>query len=257
MKPFEELVDEAESQPFVGWDFSFLQDRLTRDHVPWDYRAIVTEHLAKVDSVVDIGTGGGELLSSFRPLPQRVFAIEGYPPNAPVALRRLKPLGVELIEAYTDDNNVAPQGGGLPLRNLSIDLVIDRHESFIASEVFRVLKPLGRFVTQQVGSDNFPELNSMLGAEDHPAQNRWNLEEAVRQISEAGLEVTDSRKARLEARFVDVGAVVYYLKAIPWQIPDFGVERYRDRLLKIDRTIREGGPFKVTFPRFLVQAFKP
>ena len=257
MKPFAELVNEAESQSFVGWDFSFIQDRLVRDRVPWDYRTIITELLAKVNSVVDIGTGGGELLASLGPLPRRSFAIEGYPPNAPVALRRLKPLGVEVIEAYSDDNNVVPQGGGLPLRDLSVDLVIDRHESFIASEVFRVLKPLGRFVTQQVGGDNFPELNSMLGAEDHQAQNRWNLADAVRQIEEAGLKVIDTRKARLEALFVDVGAVVYYLKAVPWQIPGFSLERYRDRLLELDRTIRESGPFKVTFPRFLVQALKP
>ncbi len=27
-------------------------------------------------------------------------------------------------------------------------------------------------------------------------------------------------------RFFDIVAIVYYLKAIPWQIPDFSVEQY-------------------------------
>lgn len=257
MKSFERLVRDAESRRFSGWDFSYLQGRLVESPTPWDYVAIVTDLLGGATSVVDIGTGGGELLSSLRPLPRNTLATEGYPPNIPVALRRLKPLGVEVIEACSDDNDMLPQRGGLPLRDLSVDLVIDRHEAFIASEVFRVLKPLGRFVTQQAGAAEFPELNSVLGAERRQVQRRWDLAEAVRQVEEAGLEVTDSREASLEARFADVGAVAYYLKAVPWQVPDFGLERYRDRLWELDRMIRERGPFKATFQRFLVQAVKP
>ena len=255
MKPFEELIAEGESRPFEGWDFSYLHGRLVESSTPWDYRQVVSEHLPKARSLLDLGTGGGELLSSLHPLPIHTFATEGYPPNVPVAKRRLQPLGIELVETFCDDNTMLPQRGALPFRDRSIDLVIDRHESFIATEVFRVLGRSGRFVTQQVGDSNYPELNAALGEPSGPGV--WNREEASRQIQEVGMEVTDSRQTRLEAWFTDVGAVVYYLRSVPWQVPGFSVEKYTDRLRQLDRSIREKGPLQVTYPRFLLQALKP
>ncbi len=35
----------------------------------------------------------------------------------------------------------------------------------------------------------------------------------------------------------DVGAIVYYLKAVPWEIPDFSVEKYFDKLQEIHKLI--------------------
>lgn len=36
--------------------------------------------------------------------------------------------------------------------------------------------------------------------------------------------------------------MVYYLRAVPWQIPDFTVEGYRERLVALhERMAREGG----------------
>ena len=256
MKSFEELVAEAESRRFQGWDFAYLEGRLVEERTPWDYRAIISELLSGMGSLVDLGTGGGEPLSSLRPLPRMTCATEGYRPNVQVANRRLRPLGIEVVETYCDDNIMTPQRGALPFRGGSVDLVTCRHESFIAAEIFRVLRPSGRFVTQQVGANNYPELNAALGLEAHPAQGGWGLREAVSQHEDAGLEVTDSREARLEARFMDVGAVVYYLKAVPWQVPDFTARDYSGRLRELDRTIRKNGPLRATFPRFLLQAKK-
>jgi len=257
MKSFERFIQEAELMPFEGWDFSFLQGRLVEAPTPWDYAKIVGEQLQSSDSLVDIGTGGGELLSSLHPLPPRTVATEGYRPNVAVARRRLGPLGVDVVQTYCDDNTRLPQRGALPFRDDSIGLVADRHESFIAKEVFRVLRPSGRFVTQQVGDSNFPELNRALGADEPPTSARWNLAAASEQLEAAGFTIADSRQARLEARFHDVGAVVSYLRAVPWQVPDFSVEGYRHRLLRLDAVIRRDGSFRVTFPRFLVQAVKP
>ena len=108
---------------------------------------------------------------------------------------------------------------------------IDRHESFIAVEISRILKPSGRFITQQVGGTitRPDELNTAVGVAESPTTTgmaRWDLKEAVRQVEDAGLVVTDAREAGLEAWFFDIGAVVYYLKAVPWQIPDFSVEKF-------------------------------
>ena len=255
MKSFEDLVSEAEAWKLEGWDFSSLGNRWVESPAPWDYRTKVLARLPHSDSLLDVGTGGGEFLSSIAPLPRRTFATEGYPPNVPVARARLKPLGVEVIQTYSEDNAKVPQLGSLPFRTGYFDLVIDRHESFVASEVFRVLGPSGIFLTQQVGSENLVELNEMLGAR-RPNAGRWNLDVAVRQLKEAGFKITESGSASLASWFKDVGAVVCLLKAVPWQIPDFSVKHYLSELRKLDEFIRERGGLKVKATRFFVEATK-
>jgi hypothetical protein len=49
-----------------------------------------------------------------------------------------------------------------------------------------------------------------------------------------------------------VGAIVYQLKAVPWQIPDFSVERYLDRLKAIHTKIQRDGYVDVLEHRFFI-----
>lgn len=237
-----------------GWDLSPFGDRWVEEKTPWDYRDRVASRLPAVDSLLDLGTGGGEFLSSMAPLPECTIATEGYPPNVGVARDRLRPLGAEVVQTFSEDNDQTPQLGSLPFRDESIDLVIDRHESFVASEVFRILKPSGAFVTQQVGSTDMYQINELLGADVAP--DRWSLEAAVGQLESAGFRVTEKHKAELISRFKDIGALVMYLRAAPWQIPHFSVERFRDELEKTDRLIRSRGGLNVTATRFVVEATK-
>lgn len=57
-------------------------------------------------------------------------------------------------------------------------------------------------------------------------------------------------------RFYDVGAIVYYLKVVPWQVPDFSLERYLDKLVEIHDTIQAHGYIDVHYHRFLIVAQK-
>lgn len=251
---FERLIAEAQSQKFSGWDFSWLKDRLVVEAPPWDYRHEVVKEFHMIKSLLDLGTGGGEFLSSLGSLPEQTYVTEGYPPNAAIARNKLRPLGVGVIRTFAEDNTAKPQAGALPLRTESLDMVIDRHESFVASEVYRVLKRGGIFLTQQVGSANYPELNEFLGAPKTEAV--WDLQVARQQIREAGLSVTAGREARLEARFRDVGAVVFHLLAVPWQLEGFTVNGYLDKLKELHRLIIRNGGFRVTAPRFYVRSTK-
>jgi hypothetical protein len=56
--------------------------------------------------------------------------------------------------------------------------------------------------------------------------------------------------------FHDVGAMVYYLRKVIWMVPDFSVEKYRDRLRELHEQIRAEGPFVSTVRRFLIEARK-
>ena len=104
-----------------GWDFSELKGRWIEENPPWDFRAIVFDKKVHAESLLDLGTEGGEFLFSLRPLPEDSFCTEGYAPNVPIAKKRLKTLGVEVVQTYCDDNNVPNQMGALPFRSESLD----------------------------------------------------------------------------------------------------------------------------------------
>jgi len=54
-----------------------------------------------------------------------------------------------------------------------------------------------------------------------------------------------------------VGAVVYFLRLVIWTVPDFTVEKYRDRLTLMHREITTNRPFVAHATRFLIEAAKP
>jgi len=242
---FEHLIAEAEEQPFSGWNFSYLDGRMHHEHVSWDYGELVRHRLSTVDAVLDIGTGGGEFLASLVPLSERTVATEAYPPNVRIARRRLAPLSVEVVAVEEAPGNVnidIDEGAGtMPFPDASFPLVINRHTSYYPREIGRMLQRGGSFITQQVGGEHYQEVNQLLGATPGDSSG-WNLPFATRQLDEAGLQIVDGREERPDTVFSDIGALIYYLRAVPWQVPDFTVERYRDRLAPLhERMVAEGG----------------
>ncbi len=50
-KRFDELIAEAERQPFAGWDFAYVRDRMVEAPLPWDYLLEVLERLNGVSAL--------------------------------------------------------------------------------------------------------------------------------------------------------------------------------------------------------------
>ena len=223
-----------------------MEGRWRESPPTWDYRATLLEHFRRAESILDMGTGGGEFLASLPFLPAHTSATEGYPPNLPLARRRLEPLGVSVEPPLA--------GGRLPFADGRFDLVINRHEAYVPTEVRRVLRPGGRFLTQQVGGRDNIRLNQVLGAGDARQYADWDLRRAVHELEEAGLRITDAREEFPETVFDDVGAVVYYLRAVSWQIDGFGVDEYRGPLSALHEMIQAEGRLVVTSHRFLIEA---
>ncbi len=251
-RSFDELVAEAERASFSGWDFSWLKGRYVEGDVTWNYRERVLEKMRSAKRFLDMGTGGGEFLSTLQPFPVASFATEGYQPNVSIAKKRLEPLGVKVLPV---------NGTKLPFEDESLDLIINRHEEYAPSEIRRCLCQGGYFLTQQVGARNNIELYSLLdlkslGKETFSVRPEWNLNYAVNELEEAGFRITNQREEFPICRFYDVGALVYFLKAIPWDIPDFKVSRYSQLLLKIHETIQSNGNLQVTAHRFFIEVRK-
>jgi hypothetical protein len=242
LKSYDELVAEAESASFSGWDFSWLKGRYLLAAPPWSYQERVRAEMKGVKTMLDMGTGGGEVLSSLQPLPTITFATESWLPNIEVARRHLQPFGASVVQVESQNH--------LPFDDSYFDLVINR-----------VIRPGGVFITQQVGGLNTDELNQLLqkrihGTVSHPNPS-WSLSTATTQLKNAGFRVAEELESAYPSFFCDVGAVVYFLKHAPWEIPDFDPKTYREPLRELHQKITQEGKLEVTTSRFYVKATKP
>lgn len=243
---------DEERAPFSGWDFSRIRARAIDEEPPWSYEDLAREAMRGRRSVLDLGTGGGEVLSRLHhAYPPRVVATEAWAPNVRVARERLTPLGVEVVP-YVADEKTAP----IPFEDASFDVVLSRHEAYDAREVARVLTPGGVFLTQQVDGDSLAELQSWFGA--HPRWPEVRLATLRAQLEDAGMVIEDAREWRGVTTFTDVGAIVYLLRAVPWEVPGFTVDRHRDALLALHAELQErGGRLRFAIGRFVIRARRP
>jgi SAM-dependent methyltransferase len=255
---FEQLVTEASAAPVSGWDFSWLKGRATTEPLPWSYLTEIRERASTATALLDMGTGGGEVLSSLAPLPRRTVATEAWRPNIPVAARRLRPLGIGVVQDEGAPDNYRQNGahrGRLPFRDGAFSLVANRHEAFRAAEVSRVLAPGGTFVTRQVDFHSYDDLYRLLNLDVADQPDSW-LPLALQQVEQAGLIIEKTSAGEERQHFHDVGAVVYYLRVVSWAVPEFSLGAFRDQLHAAWRTPTLW-PFTVRLRRFLLIAAKP
>lgn len=107
---------------------------------------MIEQYLESRYRLLDLDTGGGEFLLSLRHPYSNTSATEAYPPNVRLCEKTLCPLGVDFHRADASED--------LPFEDEAFDIVINRHGSFCVSELHRVVKRGGIFITEQVGAEN-------------------------------------------------------------------------------------------------------
>ncbi|MBX3051090.1 MAG: methyltransferase domain-containing protein [Caldilineaceae bacterium] len=241
---------EEERQPFIGWDFSYLAGRMNEDPLPWDYIERACELMDAADSVLDMDTGGGERLLEMRPhWPGRVVATEEYPPNLALARQRLEPLGVAVVDVRITDEDPLPFADG------EFALVLNRHSAFNAAEIARILAPGGRFLTQQVHGMWTHDLMAYFGAT--PQWPDATPERYVPRLQAAGLEIVQVQEWAGKLRFTDVGAIVYYLKCVPWEVPNFTVATHQADLFALQERLEKTGDLAFFAAYYTIETRKP
>jgi SAM-dependent methyltransferase len=233
------------ARDFSGWDLGHVAPTVLDPEPSWDYAHLAVERGRHAASVLDMGTGGGELLAELRAgLPGRVLATEEWQRNVPVASRRLAPLGVPVVWCRSLN---------LPFADASFDLVLNRHEELNPAEVARVMRPGAHAITQQVGGSTWHELRRFF-----PRMTDFGdlCGEYRRGFAASGLVIVDAREHEYRVRY-QLDALVYLLAIMPWSIPDFDLDGDLDALLALESA--SGGPEGVTLTdnRFLIVARKP
>lgn len=233
-----------------GWDFSHIDGRYEEGQdIPWDYGAIIRQYLSPNDKLLDMDTGGGEFLLTLNHPHENTSATEGYPPNVALCKSVLLPLGIDFREAGDARH--------LPFDARSFDMVTNRHGGFDANELFRILKPGGLFVTQQVGAENDRELVDLLLPNTELPYPEQYLQKNKTKFLNAGFEVLHAQEAFSKIRFYDVGALVWFARVIEWEFPGFSVERCLDRLWSAQEMLERDGVIEAATHRFLLVALKP
>ena len=239
---------EEEDFQLKGWDFSYLDGRMSSPNPPWDYKTIINSYLKSSDILLDMGTGGGEVLLTIGHPHKNTYITEAYEPNFELCKSKLSPLGITVKQTFCDDK--------LPFENEFFDFIINRHESFGLSEVSRVLKRGGYFFTQQVINRNCFELAQILNGKVELDIPNHCIEKYIEALEQIGFQVIIKDEVEVPVKFFDMDAVIFYAKAIPWEIPSFSVETHFEKLLKIQRMIEADGFFQATSGRFLLAARK-
>ncbi len=233
------------ARTFSGWTFEDVDFRRLGPLLPWDYEELAREHAHRARSVLDLGTGGGEVLSRIiAGIDARVVATEEWHVNAPIAAARLRPLGGNVVRADSTR---------LPLRDGSFDLIIDRHEAIDPADVARVLAPGGTMITQQCGPNDWPEIGRFLREvvfDDH-----FHLYQQG--FTSAGLTIDDARWHEERIAFATLGDLVYMLLVAPWSYPDLDPHADIDALLALEDELRKAEGIVVTEHRYLIRARRP
>ena len=245
----EKWKEEERGFSLKGWDFSSIDGRWDCPDPPWNYTMIVKSYLKDADILLDMGTGGGEVLLTIGHPYKNTYATEAYAPNLELCKKELSPLGITIAQTFSDDK--------LPFENEYFDFIINRHESFDLSEVNRTLKHGGYFFTQQVGGRNFIELAAALnaGGETYIPANH-TVGSYANALARYGFQIIIRDEVEFPAKFFDIGAVIFLCKACVWNFPDFSVETHFDKLRGIQREIDVKGHMQVTGHRFLLASRK-
>lgn len=242
-----QLIDAANRFTLRGWDFSVLSGRTTSQPLPWDYLRLARDAAARADRVLDVDTGGGEIYASITP-PAGSIAVEPHAPNLAVARAALAPHHIEVRERVSER---LPAAGG------EVDLVLNRHGAFDPHETFRVLRGGGTLLAQLVGRNNDAELNDAFGVPASDSTGPLSVSATVGAVTGAGFEVERCEEAWPRTDYLDVGALVLQLRAVPWQIPGFDVGENAEQLRRLHDHIRRHGSFAVTSHRLLLIGRRP
>lgn len=202
-----------------GWDFSRV--RALRGEAPWDYEDVVAGFAGPSTRLLDIGTGGGEVLERLAPLVDCAVAVDHQAVMVEVARSRLGPdTPVLIADCFA-----------LPFAADSFGVVTNRHAQVCITEYARVLEPGGLLIVQQVGGRNNQSIfdafdwgtnEQQWAATDRPL---LPIEALAAGATEAGLEVRRADEYEVEYVFLDLDSLVSHLKAAPFPEP-FDPERH-------------------------------
>ena len=208
LEELEQIV--RENGELEGWNFS--QVNIDYEPIPWDYSSIVHSYLKPNDKVLDIGTGGGEIFLSLAPNFGEGIGIDQNPTMIETAKANQSRLGVKNI------NLIEMEGSNLQFKPDEFDIVLLRHLQVYVSEIVRVLRPGGYFITQMVGKRSTTNFLEAFGwTSDSFGPDWWQpVGELAKEFKHQGCSIVAQGEYDVRCWFKDIASFMFWLMAVPW-----------------------------------------
>lgn len=217
--------------------------QLMQQSIPsYDPHLIAKEYLQEDEHVAIISVDGGEFISQFEHLPAITYAVDL---NVSKAKEKLADKQIKVTSLTSK--------GKMPFKDEKIDVVINELCNYDKFEMYRILKPNGYLIVDQVGSDNYKEIINMFLP--FRVKGRWDKEACQTTLKDIGFDLINGFEDIGHIRFDSLAALLSFVKSIsPDRVEKYEqfLNFYADALLKIKKI----GFFELTTHRFLVIARK-
>lgn len=235
----------------IGWDFSKITKRTKVIGEKWDYIEIVKKYVNKETVLLDIGTGGGELLLKIAQFVKKAYGIDHSRSMIKTAKKNLTKSKISNVKFKLADAKK------LPFPKEYFDVVICRHSDFYPNEVFRVLKPNGIFITQQVGEKDKENIKKIFGRGQFFGERVGTLmNRHLQELKNQGFKILRKDVYNATEYYANMEDLIFLLKNTPI-IPDFDIERDQRFLEEIERRYKTNKGIKTNSFRFLIICKKP
>ena len=189
-----------------------------------------------------ISVDGGNFTSQFEKLPPITYSVELNPTKA---RETLEEKGVK-VTTFTSQ-------GKMPFKDEKLDVVVNELSNYDKFEMYRILKPGGYLVVDQLGSDNYKEIINMFIP--FKLKGQWNKEACQLTLTEIGFDIVDSYEDVGHIRFHSLSAVLAFMKSIsPERVEKY--EQFMNFYADVLKKIKKNQFYEITTHKFMVIARK-
>jgi len=230
----------------MGWDFSKIAKRKKVVGKKWDFLKIIKKYINKETILLDIGTGGGEMLLRVAKFVKKAYGIDKSKSMIITARKNLKKSKLSNVEFILADAK------RLPFPKEFFDVVISRHAPFYAGELFRVLRPGGFFITQQVKEKDKQNIKTIFGRGQMFSQRDGVLmNKYIKELKHKGFKILKKDTYNAVEYYKTIDDLIFLLKNTPI-IPDFDLKKDEKNIKKIEERYKTKYGIKTNLSRFLI-----
>lgn len=217
-------------------------DELVQQSKPmYSTQEVLYKYIDDNTHLATISLDGGEFVASLNKLPPVTYAVEA---QYDKAVEKLADKSVKVTH-LTDD-------GKLPFKDERIDVIISELANYDKYDLYRVVKPGGYILVDQVGSDNYREIMNIFLP--FKIKGRWDLKTSSKLLGDIGLEIIDEFEEYGFIRFNSIVSFIGFMKSITHV--DVTHDRFMNFYGEVFKQINEKGYFELTTHRFMVVARK-
>lgn len=208
----------------------------------YDINSTINQYLDNEKHVAFMSGDGGKFVSDIKELPPITYVVDGKPNEAR-----------EVLDSQNIKITTLTKEGRLPFKDEKIDLVINELTNYDKFELYRVLKPGGYVILNQLGSDNYKEIIRMFIP--FKIKGSWDKAACENSLSEIGLDIIDAKENRGYLRFNTLSGLFAFMKSFaPDRVNRYEV--YLDFYARALKQIKENKFFDLTTHQFMVVARK-